>query len=148
MLASHWAHQIVYHQQTLDAIKVPAAMFVAVWSLLLLVPLVPWLPVLYLVKRAALPSYAAMVAEQGRLVRRRWIDGTTKVDAALLEPAGVGPICDAAAMYGQVRAMRIFPIGGTSLVAILLPIVVPILIVAALKIPIGKMLLGVVKALM
>jgi hypothetical protein len=147
MLGSYWAHQIVYHQQTLDAIKVPAAVFVAVWSLILLVPLVPWLPVLYTAKRAALPSYAAMVAEQGRLVRRRWIDGTTKVDAPLLEPAGVGPICDAAAMYGQVRAMRIFPIGGTSLIAILLPIVVPILIVAALKIPIGKMLLGVVKAL-
>jgi hypothetical protein len=89
-----------------------------------------------------------MVAEQCRLVRRRWIDGTAKLDSPLLEPAGVGPIADAATMYGQVRAMRILLIGRTSLVAILLPLVVPILMVAAVRVPIGKMLLGLAKALM
>jgi hypothetical protein len=148
LLASHWAHLIVHHGQALDAFKIPATVFVVVWSLLLLVPLVALMPLLHATKRAALPSYAAMVAEQGRLVRRRWIDGTTKLDSPLLEPAGVGPICDAAAMYGQVRAMRILPIGKASLTMILLPIVVPMLIVVALKIPLGKLLLGLVKALM
>jgi len=148
MLAAHWAHQLVYHGQTLGALRMPAAVFVVVWSLVLLIPLATLLPLLHATKLAALPSYAAMVAEQGRLVRRRWIDGTTKVDAALLEPVGVGPICDAAAMYGQVRAMRILPIGRTSIAAILLPIVVPMLIVVTLRIPLGKLLLGLVKALM
>ena len=42
--------------------------------------------------------------------------------------------------------MRILPIGKTSLVAILLPIVVPILVVVTLQVPIGNMLLGLVKA--
>jgi hypothetical protein len=106
------------------------------------------MPLLHAARRAALPSYSAMVAEQCRLVRRRWIDGTTKIDSPLLEPAGVGPIADAATMYGQVRSMRILLIGKTSLVAILLPLVVPILLVAAVRVPIGKMLLGLVKALM
>jgi hypothetical protein len=146
--ASHWAHQIIYHGQSLNAFKIPAAAFVAVWSLLLLIPLVVLMPLLHAAKRAALPSYSAMVAEQCRLVRRRWIDGTTKIDSPLLEPAGVGPIADAATMYGQVRSMRILLIGKTSLVAILLPLVVPILLVAAVRVPIGKMLLGLVKALM
>jgi hypothetical protein len=148
MLASHWAHQVVHHGMDLSAIKVPAAVFVVVWSLLLLAPLGALMPVLHSAKRAALPSYSAMVAEQGRLVRQRWIDSTTKSDAPLLEPAGVGPICDAAAMYGQVKSMRILPIGKTSLIAVLLPIVVPMLIVVTLKIPIGKLLLGLVKTLM
>jgi hypothetical protein len=147
-LASHWAHQVVHHGQALDALRIPAAVFVVVWSLVLLAPLATLLPLLHAAKRAALPSYAAMVAEQGRLVRRRWIEGTTKLDSPLLEPAGVGPICDAAAMYGQVRSMRILPIGKTSVVDILLPIVLPMLVVVALKMPLGKLLLGLVKALM
>jgi hypothetical protein len=148
MLASRWAHQIVYHGLTLDSLKVPMAMFIVVWAALLLVPLAALTPVLYAAKRAALPSYAAMVAEQGRLVRHRWIDATRKADAPLLEPEGVGVIADAATMYSQVKAMRILPIGKTSLVAILLPIAVPMLAMVALQIPIAKLLLGLVKALM
>jgi len=148
MLASRWAHQIVHHNMSLDALKMPAAVFIIVWSLVLFLPLAGLMPLLHAAKRAALPGYAAMVAEQGRLVRRRWIDHTSNADAPLLEPAGIGPIADAATMYGQVKAMRILPIGKMSLIAVLLPIVVPIVIVAAIQIPVGKMLLGLVHALM
>lgn len=147
-LASHWAHQVVYHGQRLDTLKMPAAVFIVVWSLVLLAPLAALMPLLHAAKRAALPSYSAMVAEQSRLVRRRWIDGTTTLDSPLLEPAGVGPIADAATMYGQVRSMRILLIGKSSLAAILIPIVVPMLVVVAVRIPIGKLLLGLVKAVM
>jgi hypothetical protein len=66
MLASRWAHEILHHGRTLDALKLPVAMFVVVWSLLLLAPLVILMPRLRAAKRAALPFYAAMVAEQGR----------------------------------------------------------------------------------
>ena len=146
-IASRWAHEIVYHQQSVAALKLPAATFVVVWSLLLLAPLVPLMPVLRAAKLTALPNYAAMVAEQGRLVRRRWIDGTTKAEGPLLQPDGVGVIADAATMYNAVRAMRIFPIGKASLGAILLPAVVPMLVVAALQIPIKSVLLGLLKTL-
>ena len=148
MLASRWAHEIVYHGRTLDTVKIPAMVFVIVWSLLLLAPFVPLMPVLRAAKRAALPSYSAMVAEQGRLVRRRWIDSTTKVDAPLLEPAGVGPITDAADMFDAVRSMRILPISRASLTSIALPIFAPMLVVAALQVPVRDMVLNLVKALM
>jgi hypothetical protein len=147
MLASRWAHEILYHGRTLDALKLPAAMFVVVWSLLLLAPLVVLMPRLRAAKRAALPFYAAMVAEQGRLVRQRWIDGTTNTDSPLLEPTGVGPIADAAAMFSAVRSMRSIPIGKASLVAIALPISVPLLALVALQIPIRSLFVGLVKAL-
>ncbi len=146
-IASRWAHEIVYHQQSITALKLPAAMFVVVWSLLLLAPFVPLMPVLRAAKRAALPNYAAMVAEQGRLVRRRWIDGTTKADGPLLEPDGVGVIADAATMYGAVRSMRILPIGKASLVAVVVPLATPMFVVAALQIPIRTLLLGLLKTL-
>jgi hypothetical protein len=47
-----------------------------------------------------------------------------------------------------VRAMRSFPLGKTSLLAIAVPIAVPMLLVAALQIPVKTMLLGVVKTLL
>jgi hypothetical protein len=147
MLASHWAHAIMYHGQTLGALKVPAAVFAVVWSLLLFAPLAAFMPLLRAAKHAALPSYAAMVAEQGRLVRQRWIDGTMKAGAPLLEPEGVGPIADAAAMFDAVRSMRMLPIGKSSFAGIVVPIAVPMLVVIALQIPIRELALDLVKAL-
>src|SRR5215472_16004616 len=108
----------------------------------MIAPLVPLMPVLRRAKLAALPPYSAMVAEQGWAARRRWVEGTTKVEGPLPEPEGIGVIADAATMYGQVRAMRVMIFGKTSVVAILLPIVVPMLIVTALHIPIRTLLLG------
>ena len=148
VLASHWAHAIVYHGQTLGALKVPAAVFVVVWSLLLLAPLATFMPALRAAKHAALPSYAALVAEQGRAVRRRWIDGTTNAETPLLEPQGVGPIADAATMFDAVRSMRILPIGRSSFTHIAVPIAVPMLLVVALQIPIATVVLDLIKALM
>jgi hypothetical protein len=147
MLASRWAHQVVYHGLTLDALKVPAILFALVWSVLLLAPLIALMPVLHAAKQAALPYYAAMVAEQGRLVRRRWIDGTTKAESRLLEPAGVGPIADAAEMFDAVRSMRKIPFSKASLSGIVVPIAVPMLVVVALQIPIRQLVLDLVKTL-
>jgi hypothetical protein len=147
MITSRWAHEIVYHGQTLDALKLPAATFVVVWTLLLLLPLVALMPALRAAKRAALPSYAALVANQGQQVRQVWIDGAPEAKAPLLEPTGVGPIADAATMYDAVRSMRSLPVGKGSLAGILVPILVPMLIVVALRIPVKDMLLNLLKAL-
>jgi hypothetical protein len=147
-ISARWAHAIVHHGQTLSSFKFPALMFAVVWSLLLLGPLVPLILPLLRAKRAALPSYSAMLAEQGRAARRRWIDGTTKTDNPLLEPDGIGVIADASTMFDQVRAMRILPVSKTSLIGILLPIAVPMLVVVALQVPIRNLLGGLLKTLL
>jgi hypothetical protein len=146
-LASRWAHEIVHHGQTLDALKLPAAGFVIAWTLLLLLPLVALMPALRATKKAELPAYSALVAMQGRLVRRRWVDRTSDAEPPEIEPAGVGPVADAASLYDAVRSMRSAPIGKASLVAILGPILVPMLVVAALQIPLKSLLLKILKAL-
>ena len=147
MLASRWAHEIAHHGQELQAFKLPAAGFVVAWTLLLLLPLLALMPALLAAKKAALPRYAALVATQGRLVRRRWVDRTSDAEPPQIEPAGVGPLADAASMYDAVRSMRALPVGKATLLAILGPIVVPMLVVAALRIPVRQLLLGVLKTL-
>jgi hypothetical protein len=146
MLASHWAHEIVYHGATLQSFKLPAVAFVILWSLLVLLPLFALAPALIAARGRAVPTYSALVAEQGRLVHRRWIL-REPVDDPILAAPEIGPVADAAAMYDAVKRMRVVPIGKGSLVRIVVPIALPLIVVAMLRIPLKELLLQLVKAL-
>jgi hypothetical protein len=147
VLASHWAHDIVHHDATLNSLKLLALGFVVLWSLLLLAPLLALAPPLAAAKRDALPAYARLVGEQGRLVHRRWILRENIGDAPLLDAPEVGPVTDANAMYDAVKAMRPFPISKRSVTAILVPLVLPLLAMAALQIPLKDLLVKLLKTL-
>jgi len=56
-------------------------------------------------------------------------------------------VADAAAMYEAVKKMRRAPIGKTSLVGIIVPLAVPLVLTAALQIPLKELLLKLAKAL-
>jgi len=68
-------------------------------------------------------------------------------DQTLLEAAEIGPVADTAAIYGTVVAMRPAPIGMRAMVAIMLPIALPMLLAAALQIPLKDIVLKLLKAL-
>jgi hypothetical protein len=70
-----------------------------------------------------------------------------QMDAPMLDPAGVGPIADAATMFSAVQSMRAVPVGKASLLVIALPICGPMLALVALQIPIRSVLFGLAKAL-
>ena len=84
----------------------------------------------------AIPAYAALVGEQGRLVHRRWILREPVDDTPILDAPEIGPVADAATMYDAVTRMRVAPIGKASIVKILVPIALPMIVVAALQIPV------------
>jgi hypothetical protein len=142
-LAWRWhAHAFHGAKRTLDLLLVVPA-------LLLLAPLFALAPALRSARREALPGYAALVAHQGRMVHRAWIagDGPAGPDGQPeIEPAGVGPIADAATMYEIVRSMRPLPIGKATLAGIAVPILVPFLAVVAVQIPVRELLMMIVKA--
>jgi hypothetical protein len=148
VIASSWAHDILFHDLTLESLKIPAAVFVVAWTVLLLLPLLALAPALLAAKRRALPAYSNLVEQHGRLVHRRWIDGETIADASLLEAPEIGPVADTAAIYLAVRAMKPAPIGKRSLAPILLPIAIPFLIVVMLRIPLKDVLLKLAKSLL
>jgi hypothetical protein len=56
-------------------------------------------------------------------------------------------VADAAAMYEAVVKMRLVPIGKVSIAGILLPLALPLLVVAALQVPLKDLLLKLAKAL-
>ena len=147
VIVSRWAHEIVHHDATLQSFKLTAAAFVILWSLFVLLPLFALAPALMAARGRAIPAYSALVGEQGRLVHRRWILREPVDDTPILDAPEIGPVADAAAMYDAVKRMRVVPIGKGAIVKILVPIVLPMIVVAALQIPLKQLLLTVVKAL-
>jgi hypothetical protein len=147
VIASRWAHEIEFHNAMLQSFKLPGALFVILWTLLALLPLLALAPALLAARARAIPAYAALVGEQGRLVHRRWILHETVPDTPLLDAPEIGPVADANAMYDAVKAMRGMPIGKGAIMKVLLPIALPFIVVAALQIPLKELVLKLAKAL-
>jgi hypothetical protein len=146
-LASRWAHDVVYHDVHVAALRMPMIAFGVVVLLLFLAPLLPWQRPLAAAKRRAELEYGALVARHGRLVRKRWILGESVGDEPLLSAPEIGPVADTLALHEAARKMRTLPIGRRSLIAILLPAAIPLVGVLAIEIPVKDLLLGLLKTL-
>lgn len=147
VVSSHWAHDVLYHEATLSALRFQMAGFVVLILLLFLAPLFALAPPLLLARRRALLDYGALVAEHGRQVGRRWIEHESLADDALLSAPELGPVADTAALYESVRRMRPLPISRVSVTALAVPALLPILVVLSLQVPLRDILLRILKAL-
>ena len=147
-IASRWAHEMNFHGATLQSFRLPLALFVILWSLFALLPLLALAPAMRRARTEALPAYAALVGQQGRLVHRRWILHEDVGEAPILDASQIGPVADAGTMYDAVKSMRIVPIGRASIVRILLPLALPMLAVAATQVPIADIVTTLGKALL
>jgi hypothetical protein len=146
-LASRWAHEILHHAASLAAYRHAVVLFVVLWLLAMLLPLFGLVPALSRVRKRSTAAYSELVGEQGRLVHRRWIDGDKVGDEPILDAPEIGPVADAAAMYEAVKKMRRLPVGKTALVKIVVPLAIPLLLAAALQVPLKDLLLKLAKAL-
>jgi hypothetical protein len=79
--------------------------------------------------------------------RRCWILGQSVSKADILEAPELGPVADTVSLFDAVERMRIFPFGKRALVALLLPAVLPMLFVVAIRIPVGELLMKMLHAL-
>ena len=147
VLASRWAHDVLYHGVHVDTLRLPMIVFGATALVLFLLPFLPWVRLLAAARRRALLEYGALVGRHGRLVRRRWIEGEALPDEPLLDAPEIGPVADTLALYEAVRKLRVVPIGRRALAAIALPAALPMLPVLAIEIPVREMLLKILSTL-
>jgi hypothetical protein len=148
ILASHWSHQILYHGETLAALKVPMAAFVVLILIIFLGPFFVFSGPLRRAKRHAELQYGALVGQQGRLVREKWIERREVNDpAGLLSAPELGPVADNISMFQMVDRMRSLPVGKRALISVIVPTAIPLLVVVSLQIPIKDILLGLLKAI-
>ena len=147
MLASRWAHEILHHGASIAAYRHAVIVFVLVWAFLLLLPLLAFAPALARTRKKAILAYSSLVGRQGELVHQRWIEGRAVAAEPILDAPEIGPVADAAAMYEAVVKMRHVPIGKVSVIGIVLPLALPLVVVAALQVPLKDLLLKLAKAL-
>ncbi len=147
VLASRWAHEILYHGVDVQSLRLEMGAFVVISVLLFSSPLFAFMPLMKRTKREALLDYGALVGRHGRLVRDRWIAGKLVPDDALLSAPELGPIADTGPIYDAVAAMRTLPVGKAAVAPLLLAAAVPIAAVLAIEIPIAKILSALVKAI-
>ncbi|WP_198014449.1 hypothetical protein [Methylobacter marinus] len=147
VLASRLAHNVLYHGVDVQSLKLMLTVFLIVLVGICLAPLLTFVIPLAAAKRRALLEYGALVGEHGRLVRRRWILGQTEVDDPLLQAEELGPVADTLALYEAVRKMRLVPIDKSSLIAIVVPALIPIAALFSIQIPIKDILIKIATAL-
>lgn len=141
VVASRLAHEVVYHGVHVLSLKALIAVFVVVVVALCVAPLLVFIPKLVAAKRMAMLQYGALVGEHGRLVHRRWIQREAIEESALLDAPEIGPVADTLSLYEVVMKMRVAPIGKRALLAVVLPVLIPMLALFAIEIPIKNLLL-------
>jgi hypothetical protein len=146
VLASRWAHDVLYHGVHVDTLRMPMIAFAVSAVVLFMAPLLPWQRPLRAAKRRAELEYGALVAHHGRLVRKRWILGES-VDDEVLSAPEIGPVADTLTLHDAARKMRPLLIGRRSLIAVLLPAAIPLVPVLAIEVPVKDLLLGLLKTL-
>ena len=148
VLASRWAHDVLYHQVPVESLYVPMALFVALVLVLFLAPLLVFVPSLLGLKRRGLLAYGALVGRHGRLVERRWVRGEPVVDDGLLDAPELGPVADTLTLYDAIAKLKMAPIGKQSIATVAGAAVIPMLPVIAIQVPIKDQLLSVIKILL
>jgi hypothetical protein len=146
VLAARWAHDIVYHDVHVQDLRIQMVAFVIVAVVLFSSPLLAFVPLMAKTKRRALLDYSALVGRHGRLVRDRWVAGKEVGDDALLSAPELGPIADTGSIYEAVAAMRMLPIGMSTVAPLLIAAMLPLIAVLAIEIPIAKILGALAKA--
>lgn len=146
ILATKWAHQILFHEESLSTFKLPIAAFLIIVTLLFTLPTLFFIPKLLACKKANLREYRALVAKHARLIHARWIKNE-KVSSNLLEAQELGSVADINAMFEAIEKMRIIPFNLKSMIGIVLAAAGPMVFLASTEIPIKDILIKLVKAI-
>jgi len=147
VLASGWAHQVVYHDVAIASLRVEIIAFVVVVPLIFLSPFISFLGLMLSTKKQGLLDYGDLIGRHGRLVRERWIDGQQVADDPILDAPELGPIADTAAPYELISKIRPLPLTLGSVTPLVGAAILPMVILAALDLPLKAVLKAVLKIL-
>ena len=147
VLASRWAHDVIYHGVTVQSLRMPMIAFVIIVVVLFLSPLFMFIGPLFHAKKLALLEYGALVGHHGRLVRERWIEEKEVQDDAILNAPELGPVADTTSLYEAVKRMRIVPLGKSSVAPLVLAAALPMIAVLAIQMPVKQILQMLLKTL-
>jgi len=147
VIASRWAHELMYHGAKVSDLQFPAVLLVASSALIGLAPLTVFAPPLAALKRRTQVTVGALMAEYGHYFERRWFRHEEVDDRGLLGAPEIGPVADTVGLFDAVSRMRIAPLGRRSILPIALAAALPLVPVLATQMPLKQAVLKILAPL-
>lgn len=147
VLASEWGHEVQFHGVDIYSFKSLLIGFALIIMVIFVGPLLAFSGCLLRTKRQALREYSVLVARQGRLFQRRWIEDK-RSDDELGGTRDVGTLAGLRNSFEVISHMRLVPVDRTLLITLAWSVILPMLPVIALKLPIEDVLRKLAKTLL
>ena len=147
VLASEWGYEVQFHGVDIYSFKALLIGFVLMITVIFVGPLLVFSGCLWRTKRQALREYGALIARQGRLFHRRWIEDEVS-DNELVENRNISVLAGLRNSFEVISQMRPVPIDRTLLNPLTWSVMLPMLPVVALKLPVEEVLKGLAKTLL
>ncbi len=142
------AFRILEDKKTLSYFYEVIAAFVGIESLLLLAPLVLFVPHILVARREGLLNYGRLSSEYVSLFERKWIATKPSTqDETLLGSSDIQSLADLGNGFDRVSKMRIFPADKRSIIGIVVAGILPFLPLSLLEIRLEDLLRATVKLL-
>lgn len=147
VFAAGWAHQVVYHDVAIGSLRIEIITFVVIVSLLFVSPFISFLGLMMRTKKQALLEYGELIGQHGRLIRERWIDGKSVGNESILDNPEPGQIADMVAPYELISKMRPLPLNMGAMLPLIGAAILPMIVLAAVDLPLKTVLKAVMKVL-
>lgn len=143
VLGAKMAHDLMYHDVTVQALQWQMIGFVVIAPLVFLSPLMVFAGILRRAKTRALLELGALAGRKGRLDQQQASERRDTVEGAEPDVADV----DAQSLYEACENMYPIPMAMATVVPLVIAAALPIVAAAAIKLPIADMIAALVGAL-
>jgi hypothetical protein len=140
VMAANWRSQVLTGQTTLDVLKWPAVVFVAIMLVVFFLPLAVFTPALVREKRVSTRHYGTMQHLVSLQFREKWTNRPNEQVARLLEGPDVSSLADLSAAFTNIERMRAFPFRKSTVIAFLIALALPMIPVLTTQIPLKEVM--------
>jgi hypothetical protein len=139
-IAGAVANQILYAGKSLYDFQVTIAFYTVGIVLLVLLPLLAYVPKLFTLKEEGQLAYGVLTMAYSQLFDRKWIGKTPLTAEMLAEIADFSALADLGASFQVVKDMSIFPLDFDTLKLLVLATVLPFIPLVLSIIPLSEIL--------
>lgn len=143
VFAAEGLRRVLFAGEGLEALWAGALMLLVVALAIFIGPLLAFVPVLVRLRRRGVLEYGALASRYTQRFAQKWLGGEPRED--LLGTADIQSLADLAGTHECVEKMRFLPPGRREVVAMVIPGLLPLLVLAAAVVPIGEVLKSLVR---
>ena len=140
--SSATANRVLFEGQKLESFYVPYAALILIALIAFAGPLLVFAPRLLALKHRGLLEYGTLASRYTQLFERKWVAGTEPAEESLLGSGDIQSLADLNNGYETIRKLNAFPIELRDLIVMAIPAVIPALPLAAIVMPVGDIVKG------